>query len=198
MLLQIARRLKGVLTAFPGDRHQASEVALVDLGFSPEHGEIFEGACKDTTTAWGQTSISKMMKPEQLERLRIVMHTGGPEEISDFLSHMMQNPYSSLSMARGFDDAKLVSMAKLMIRAFSQPFVELREGGCAIDLRGMRDSLKKWVVSGELPRGQSRTSDIGKITDLVCNPEQRSVLAAGFGPAIQFSILALSIKGNSP
>lgn len=192
MFLQAARRIK---SAFLTPEEKPQEVIVIDLGNSPEHGDVFEGACKDTRTAWARTSISKMMKPDQLERLRGVMQTGGPEEISEILVHMMQNPYSSLAMARGFDDSKLVTMAKLMIRAFSEPFAGVRSGEEIIDLCSMRDCLKRWVVSGELPMGQSRSSDIGQITDLICHPAQRSVLAAGFAPAIQFAILALSLEG---
>lgn len=198
MLLQIAQRLKNSFSSLPVVDEEMPEPPVIDFGNSTVHGEIFEGACKDTRTAWAKTSISKMMKSDQLERLRGVMKDGGAEEISDILVHMMQNPYSSLALAKGFNDSNIVTMAKLMIRAFSEPFVKSRKAGALVDLCGMRDSLKKWVISGELPMGQPRSSDIGKITDLVVHPEQRSVLAAGFAPAIQFAALALSLEGVAP
>ena len=158
---------------------------------SVELGAVFDGACKDTRTAWEKTTIRKKIQIERLDQLRQTLLAGSATDIGDLLVNMANNPYSNLAYSHGINDANASKLARLMIRAFLEPFVQSRPASIGIDLGSVRDGLKNWIVDATLPLGQGVHSDIGKISQLLARPEQRCFLAASFASPLEFLILSL-------
>lgn len=152
-------------------------------------GDLFEGACRDTRTAWENTSIRRRIPTERIEQLKGILATGDAPAVARLLGEMANNPYASAAFSMGFDDGKANRLGTLLMTAFLQPFVSRRPSGRPLDLSAVKDTLRKWIDDASLPLGEGEGSDIGKISRLIEHPEQRVFLAAAYAAPIQFLLL---------